>query len=194
MNHYERLGVPSGADPTAIRRAYLALARRHHPDLHAGDDAATQARSRRTMQDLNQAWAVLGDPQRRRVYDDQLRRGTADGAPAARAGTGPPPGPAWRPRADDTGWMDDFAAWRDEADALNDDDDDSAPRRSRATPNRFAVVPVAAFLVAVAAGCVGLVVQSRQLLAAALVLVAVSATLFVVLPMLAMTGRGGRRR
>ena len=47
-----------------MRRAYLALARLHHPDRHGGDTTRMQA--------LNQAWAVLGDPGRRAAYDRDL--------------------------------------------------------------------------------------------------------------------------
>jgi hypothetical protein len=50
MTPYEVLGVPPSASPAEIRRAYLALARRHHPD--AGGDVAEMRR-------LNEAWAAL---------------------------------------------------------------------------------------------------------------------------------------
>jgi hypothetical protein len=185
VNHYELLGVPAGADAATIRRAYLALARRHHPDLHAESDAATQDRSRRMMQDVNQAWAVLGDADRRRRYDEQLRLGTVD-RPSGGPTAAPPPGQGWRPRADDTGWMDDFDSWRRETDELPPD----VPGPRRSSP--LAVVPVLLFLAGVAVGCVALVMQSRPLITGAFILVLVSALLFVVLPMLAMTSRGGR--
>jgi curved DNA-binding protein CbpA len=48
-----------------IRRAYRSLARRHHPDF--GGDV-------RQMVSINEAWHVLGDPQRRANYNRQLRR------------------------------------------------------------------------------------------------------------------------
>src|SRR3954447_13464959 len=48
-----------------IRRAYRALARRHHPDL--GGDTRDMAR-------INDAWRVASHPQRRASYDPQLRR------------------------------------------------------------------------------------------------------------------------
>lgn len=50
MNPYEVLGVDPGATPDEVRRAYLALARRHHPD--AGGDAAA-------MRQVNEAWRSL---------------------------------------------------------------------------------------------------------------------------------------
>lgn len=68
MSHYDVLGVRPDAGPAELRRAYLALARRHHPDRHAGD-AAAAARAEARMQELNAAWAVLGDPEARARYD-----------------------------------------------------------------------------------------------------------------------------
>jgi hypothetical protein len=81
--HYDVLGVAPDADAAAVRRAYLALARRHHPD-RAGGDAAR-------MRTINEAWAVLGDPGRRRQYDLVLRRPSAPGPSwtAGTAGRGP---------------------------------------------------------------------------------------------------------
>lgn len=71
MSHYDVLGVAPAADEAAVRQAYLALARRHHPDV-AGGDAAR-------MRSVNEAWATLGDPVRRTHYDRSL----AAGAPSA---------------------------------------------------------------------------------------------------------------
>ena len=67
MTHYDVLGVAVGASRADIHRAYLVLARRHHPDA-GGDEAA--------MRRVNQAWAVLSDTGRRRRYDVEhdLRR------------------------------------------------------------------------------------------------------------------------
>ena len=57
---YEVLQVDRGAEPEVIRAAYRALARKNHPDF--GGDV-------RQMATVNEAWAVLGDPARRAVYD-----------------------------------------------------------------------------------------------------------------------------
>lgn len=61
---YAVLGVEPDADTATIRRAYRALARRHHPDF-GGD---TQQ-----MVVINDAWHVLRDPERRARYNQQLR-------------------------------------------------------------------------------------------------------------------------
>jgi DnaJ domain len=58
--HYDTLGISPTATADDVRRAYTALARRHHPDAGGSDDA---------MYRLNEAWAILGDARRRARYD-----------------------------------------------------------------------------------------------------------------------------
>ncbi len=187
MNHYETLGV-SPTDGTAeIRRTYLAAARRFHPDFHADAPDHERLGHARTMQALNDAWAVLGDDAARAAYDLQLRRGSDPGVARRTAREqGPPPGKGWTPRADDTAWMDDFAGWAAET-------DDLAPERSRSTPRRMlTLLPVAMFAASVLCVVMGGILQSRPLLAVAAVFFALSVGLFVFLPVLEMTrGRRG---
>jgi hypothetical protein len=71
---YDLLDVAPSASAADIRKAYLSLAREHHPDYHTGRDPSARAANEREMQRINGAWAVLGDEQRRRAYDDELRR------------------------------------------------------------------------------------------------------------------------
>lgn len=66
MNPYKVLGVSDTSTDVEIRKAYVALARRFHPDLHGGADDR--------MREVNEAWAVLGDPRKRTEYD-RSRRG-----------------------------------------------------------------------------------------------------------------------
>jgi len=63
------LGVSADADAESLRRAFVSLARRFHPDRHVGADAATRREAERRMREITEAWAVLGDPVRRRRYD-----------------------------------------------------------------------------------------------------------------------------
>ena len=77
MSLYTVLGVPEGAEPAVVRRAYLQLAREHHPDLHP--DGAPRNAAERRMQEVNEAWAVLSDPDRRLSYDRRI--GLVDGDP-----------------------------------------------------------------------------------------------------------------
>ena len=60
---YSILGVPAAATTEEIRAAYRRLARQYHPDLNAGPEAEAR------MKEINQAYATLSDPQRRRHYD-----------------------------------------------------------------------------------------------------------------------------
>ncbi len=68
MTHYEVLGVGSAATPDEVRAAYRRAARDAHPDRHGAGSAERMAR-------VNEAWRVLGDPARRRAYDDELAAG-----------------------------------------------------------------------------------------------------------------------
>ncbi len=66
---YDRLGVAPDATDAEIRRAWLMLARQHHPDAHS--DPAARAAAEVEMRSINEAWAVLGDPERRRRHDER---------------------------------------------------------------------------------------------------------------------------
>lgn len=74
-SHYETLGVAEGASPDDVRRAYLELARRLHPDRWVDASAAERDDAHRRMQEVNEAWRVLGNPGRRVAYDVGRRRG-----------------------------------------------------------------------------------------------------------------------
>ncbi|CAJ1415520.1 unnamed protein product [Effrenium voratum] len=64
MAHYAALKLPSTASSAEIRKAYLALAQQLHPDR--GGRLAS-------FQEVQEAYHVLGDPERRRIYDAELR-------------------------------------------------------------------------------------------------------------------------
>lgn len=84
MNHYDLLGVTASADPAELRRAYVRMARRYHPDLHATADPTAVAYAENQMRELNLAWEVLRDEQRRAAYDRSI--GAAAAASAMNAG------------------------------------------------------------------------------------------------------------
>ncbi len=62
-DYYEILGVPRNADPEAIRGAYRALAKRYHPDVNK------EAGAEERFKEVNEAYGVLSDEQRRAAYD-----------------------------------------------------------------------------------------------------------------------------
>lgn len=65
IDHYRILGIDPGADGAAIRARYVAEMKHAHPDRNASPDTLRRA------QELTAAYAVLGDPERREIYDCQ---------------------------------------------------------------------------------------------------------------------------
>ena len=63
-DYYEILGVPKDADDAAIKKAYRELAKKYHPDMNPGDKTAEEK-----FKDVNSAYAVLSDPEKRSRYD-----------------------------------------------------------------------------------------------------------------------------
>jgi molecular chaperone DnaJ len=61
---YAVLGVSSTAGDAEIKKAYRALARKHHPDANAGDPKAEER-----FKEISHAYDVLSDPEKRRDYD-----------------------------------------------------------------------------------------------------------------------------
>lgn len=83
---YDVLGAKPDASAEELRRAFVAKARRYHPDRHVGADPSARREAERRMSEITEAWSVLSDPQRRRHYDLGL------GDPVARGGRGRAPG------------------------------------------------------------------------------------------------------
>lgn len=75
LDYYEVLGVECTADTPRIRQAYRRLARRMHPDLNPNDQVVEER-----YREIQRAYEVLGDPERRAEYD---RRGGREPVPTA---------------------------------------------------------------------------------------------------------------
>ncbi|MFZ2089198.1 MAG: J domain-containing protein [Desulfobaccales bacterium] len=63
-DYYTTLGVSKTATQEDIKKAFRKLARKHHPDVNPGDDAATEK-----FKEISEAYEVLSDPEKRQKYD-----------------------------------------------------------------------------------------------------------------------------
>jgi len=79
-DYYAILGVPRTASQEEIKRAYKKLARKYHPDINKDPGAEEK------FKEINEAYTVLSDPQKRKIYDQY---GTAKAPP-------PPPPGGWQ--------------------------------------------------------------------------------------------------
>ncbi len=64
IDYYKILGVDKNIDQKDVKKAYLKRAKQFHPDLHPEDPKA-----KAKFQALNEAYDVIGDPEKRRKYD-----------------------------------------------------------------------------------------------------------------------------
>ena len=88
-DYYSTLGVAKTATEKELKQAYRKLARKHHPDVNPGDKSAESK-----FKEINEAYEVLGDPAKRKKYDELGAnwRAYEQAGPSAAPG---PQGGAW---------------------------------------------------------------------------------------------------
>ena len=73
-DYWQVLGLEPGADAASLKRAFRDQARQWHPDLNGSDPVAEER-----FKQVNEAYAVLSDPRRRRAWEQG--EASADGTP-----------------------------------------------------------------------------------------------------------------
>src|SRR5436190_3180440 len=80
-DYYEVLGIDRGADGAELKKAFRRLARELHPDVNKHDPEAEEK-----FKEAAEAYEVLSDPERRRIYDAYGHDGLRTGGWAPRSG------------------------------------------------------------------------------------------------------------
>jgi curved DNA-binding protein CbpA len=75
LDYYKLLGVEAGARLPAIKKAFFAIAAKFHPDRNRDADERTQQAFYDIFKRLNEAYRVLGDSEKRAMYDAGLPQG-----------------------------------------------------------------------------------------------------------------------
>ena len=86
-DYYSTLGVAKTASEKEIKQAFRKLARKFHPDVNPGDKAAETK-----FKEINEAYEVLGDPAKRKKYDELGANWRMYEQAGAAGGAGPFPG------------------------------------------------------------------------------------------------------
>lgn len=172
VTHYEVLGVATDAPTAEVRRAYVRLARQHHPDYFDAAVEPVRLEAERRMRAINQAWNVLGNQARRQTYDASqgLSGSAADGA------------------RDDPGFRP-FDSGDEDIDPhdLPDQPYRQGPGPDSAMDRALTLAPVTAFAASVGLLALSLVLGSAAVLALAGAALVVACLGFVVLPLLALS-------
>lgn len=83
-SYYDILELQKNASVDEIKQAYRKLAKKYHPDLYTHASEAEKKKAEAKIKEINQAYSVLSDPQKKKVYDtygseDPMRAGASQG-------------------------------------------------------------------------------------------------------------------
>jgi len=85
-DYYDILGVAKGADASTIKKSYRKLAKKYHPDVNKSEEA------KQKFAELQEAYEVLSDQEKRKLYDQFGHAGVKSGAAGGPGGPGGPGG------------------------------------------------------------------------------------------------------
>jgi hypothetical protein len=165
VTYYEVLGVARDAPTDQIRRAYLVLARQHHPDFHTAAGAGSVDSAEERMREINLAWQVLGDEAGRAAYDRSLGLRSDEG-PVSSGPMIKQPSTEFRPYSPVD--SDDDDSWRYEPD--EGDPSTVPPKALLIAPPAFLALGIALLAVSLPTGIRALTVFGVMCLGAAFVL------------------------
>ena len=80
-DYYEVLGVSKDADDAALKKAYRVLAKKYHPDANPGN-----AEAEAKFKEASEAYGILSDPEKRKMYDQFGHAAFEQGGGAGGAG------------------------------------------------------------------------------------------------------------
>ncbi len=75
LDYYRLLGVAPGVSRSELKKAFYKIARKFHPDRNRDADETVSAALYDIYKRLNEAYGVLGNDDRRKAYDENLKQG-----------------------------------------------------------------------------------------------------------------------
>lgn len=173
VDHYATLGVPSTATPAELRASYLKLARANHPDKF---DGSRRRVAEERMQQINEAWNVLGVAHKRREYDASRPRHHGSSAESSAHGHGARGNARFRP-------------FDDEPMTNEDVDLDPTPiAGSRSLPRWVTFLPMLLFVGGVATVAFSTMVEGgSRLFALGVIALAFGGVCFLMMPLIVMS-------
>ena len=76
LDYYQLLETESGCKASELKRAYYSVSRRFHPDANRRQPDDVRAAAEQIAKRVTEAYSVLRDPRRRKIYDERLAAGT----------------------------------------------------------------------------------------------------------------------